>query len=978
MKLPARLGGDLGALGTWFKEALKPDPILTVSEWADEHRMLSRKASSEPGKWSTSRTPYLREIMDTLSVFHPARKIVFKKSSQIGGALALDTPVPTIDGWATMASLRVGDMVFDEKGRPCRVTYKSPVFTENNCYRITFSDGAQIVCDHVHKWTVYDETDYRRIKRRTLFTPGLEENFLKHIRGKKKFTYQIPVQEPLRCEERGLPLDPYLFGVYLANGSRSSGQLSFHVKDADEILGRIGRERLVRADSLNCVNVLIRGLCAELNKNEMLHKKEIPQIYLRASFDQRLKLLQGLMDCDGSISGNRCEYSSVDESLARGVKELLASLGIKYSDYSKISTRGFSGLKTLSPRMMYRISFTTFRVPVFALKRKLSKMRTEGRVSETLKRRIVGVERIATVPTACISVDSPSHLYLCGREMVPTHNTECGNNWLGYIIDHVPGPVMLIQPTVDTARRNSKLRIEPMIDESPRLKAKMVAPRSKKASNTVQQKDFNGGTLVMAGANSAAGLRSMPAKYLMLDEVDAYPRDVDGEGDPIALVMARSRTFSRRKAFLISTPTIDGLSKIDDEYRDSDRREYFVPCPHCEKKQTLKFEGLKWTEGKPAGTSYFCEHCGEEIPERFKTDMLAKGEWVPGNPDHETVGFFINSLYSPLGWYSWGDIARDYEEAKREHEQEKKTEKLRTFTNTVLGKTYEEPGEAPEWKRLYLRREPYKIGACPKGTLFITCGVDVQKDRVELEVVAWGRRKESWSVDYQVLSGDTAGDEVWDTLEEYLGKTFPGEDGAAFPIKMTAIDSGFRTQEVYNFCRKFAPNRVTAVKGNDNLSVVVGLPRIVDAKLKGRVYRRAAKVWNIGVSILKAELYGWLNMDPPIGEEKTPTGFCHFPEYDEEYFKQLTAEKVVTKRNRKGYTAQEWVKERERNEALDCRIYNRAAASLAGLDRMKDKDAERLEKKNIAKAIDPPNTEKGTGSKSKRQRKPRARSEFWG
>jgi phage terminase large subunit GpA-like protein len=342
------------------------------------------------------------------------------------------------------------------------------------------------------------------------------------------------------------------------------------------------------------------------------------------------------------------------------------------------------------------------------------------------------------------------------------------------------------------------------------------------------------------------------------------------------------------------------------------------------------------------------------------------------------VGFFINSLYSPLGWYSWGDIARDYEEAKREFEDEKKTEKLRTFTNTVLGKTYEEPGEAPEWKRLYLRREPYTIGTVPVGVAFLTCGVDIQKDRIELEVVGWGLKKESWSIEYQVLPGNTSEDAVWEALEEALGRTFPGEEGGNYSIRMTAIDSGFQTQSVYNFCRKFAPNRVVAVKGNDNLSVIVGLPRIVDAKLKGRiVHRRAAKVWNIGVSILKSELYGWLNMDPPVGEEKMPGGFCHFPEYDEEYFKQLTAEKVVTKRNRKGYTAQEWVKERERNEALDARIYARAAASLAGLDRMKEKDTDKVRKKELAQSATESQTSDNGEVKPRRRPRKKRQSDFW-
>lgn len=559
--------------------------------------------------------------------------------------------------------------------------------------------------------------------------------------------------------------------------------------------------------------------------------------------------------------------------------------------------------------------------------------------------------------------------------------TECGNNWLGYIIDHAPAPTMLIQPTVDTAKRNSRLRIEPLIDESPRLKEKVRAAKSRDSANTVQQKDFEGGTLVMTGANSAAGLRSMPARFIMLDEVDAYPRDVDGEGDPVSLVMARSRTFSRRKAFLVSTPTFDGLSKIDDEFKMSDRRFYHVPCPHCGKKQKLEFKNLQWTEKEPSSVLYYCEGCGVGIEERFKTKMLDQGEWIAENPGAETIGFHLNSLYSPLGWYSWAEIATEYEEAKREQEQEKKTAKMKTFINTVLGETYKEPGEAPEWKRIYLRRESYKIGTVPSGVLFLTCGVDVQKDRLECEVVGWGKGKESWSITYVVFRGDTAGEEVWKELEQFItDQTFEHELGPQMPIKLTAVDSGYNTQHVYNFVRKFPPTKVVAIKGKDNLAMLVGLPKVVDAKFQGRAIRRAVKVWGVGVSLLKSELYGWLKLDPPIGEEKTPSGFCHFPEYDEEYFKQLTAEKVVIRRNRKGFSLTEFVKERERNEALDCRTYARAAASMVGLDRFRAQDFERFRVQSIAKPADNVNNVNEGLQKQTKDKPPRAKREresFW-
>lgn len=582
----------------------------------------------------------------------------------------------------------------------------------------------------------------------------------------------------------------------------------------------------------------------------------------------------------------------------------------------------------------------------------------------------------------CLSVTHPAQKIVF-KKGSQVGGTECGNNWLGYVIDYAPGPFMLVMPTVDLARKVSRQRIEPLIDETPKIKGKVKEKKSRDSSTTILHKDFPGGTLILAGANSAAGLKSSPARYTMLDEIDEMPLDVEGQGDPISLVLARSRTFSRRKALLISTPTIDGISKIDDEFEASDKRFYLVPCPHCGHKQRLVFKNLQWEAGKPDTVAYYCEECGVAIEERFKTKMLAAGEWV-ATAESRTVGFHISALYSPLGWYSWSQVAADYEAAKEDFEKHRKTEKMKSFHNTVLGETYKEVGEVPEWKALYLRREKYKFGVVPKGVRFLTAGVDVQKDRLEIEVAGWGARKESWSIDYTVLVGDTSGDKVWTDLEEYLEKVFPfeGEEGGGLPIKMTAVDSSYNTQTVYNFARKFPITKLIAIKGADSLSVLVGQPRAVDVKKSGKTIRRGVKVFSIGVSLLKSELYGWLKLMPPIGSEPVPSGFCHFPEYGEEYFQQLTAEKLIIKKNRRGFSQTEWVKERERNEALDCRIYARAAASLVGLDRLKEFASERVAVKIVAKSPAPQHNENETPpqldpSKVKPKRRTREASDYW-
>lgn len=308
---------------------------------------------------------------------------------------------------------------------------------------------------------------------------------------------------------------------------------------------------------------------------------------------------------------------------------------------------------------------------------------------------------------------------------------ECGNCWIGYVIHQAPGPMMAVAPTVELVKRNSKQRIDPLIEESEVLRERVRERRSRDSGNTVLSKEFPGGVLILTGANSAVGLRSMPARYLFLAEVDGYPGDVEGEGDPILLAERRSATFQRRKILLVSTPKTKSLSRIQREYEASDQRQYFVPCPHCGEQQTLELENLRWPEGRPREAEYACTHCDALIGKRHKTWMLDHGEWRPTAPgDGRTAGFHLSSLYSPVGWFSWADAAEMYEQAQ------KTPDLMKGFVNTVLGPPFEEEAEAPEWQRLYERRESYRIGMVPDGGLFLTAGVDIQKDRIEVEVLA--------------------------------------------------------------------------------------------------------------------------------------------------------------------------------------------------------------------------------------------------
>ncbi|OQB90529.1 MAG: Phage terminase large subunit (GpA) [Verrucomicrobia bacterium ADurb.Bin122] len=537
----------------------------------------------------------------------------------------------------------------------------------------------------------------------------------------------------------------------------------------------------------------------------------------------------------------------------------------------------------------------------------------------------------------CLSPSSPVErvVFMKGAQVGAT---ECGNNWIGYVIHQAPGPMMAVQPTVEMAKRNSKQRIDPLIEESEVLRKLVRDPRSRDSGNTVLAKEFPGGVLVMTGANSAVGLRSMAARYLFLDEIDGYPGDVDDEGDPIQLVAARARTFARRKIYLVSTPKITGLSRIEAAFEESDQRRYWVPCPVCGEYQTLKFAQLTWPKGKPKQAVYVCEHCSARLENHQKHTMLARGEWRPSAVgDGRTAGFWLSSLYSPVGWFSWADAAEMFEKAR------KNPTLLQVFVNTVLGETWAEAGDAPDWQRLYDRRENYRLGTVPAGGLFLVAGCDVQRDRLEIALVAWGRNRENWLTDYVVLDGDTSRPEVWDRLTDLLNTTYPHTCGARLGIVRMAVDSGFATQQVYAWAREQGPGRVLVTKGYETGSAPIGQPSAVEVTLDGRKIKRGVKVWPVATGMLKSELYGWLKLERPTEESKPyPPGYCHFPQLPEEFFKQLTAEQLVPKVV-KGYRKLEWVKTRERNEALDTYVLCRAAATQYGMDRFGERHWKALE-----------------------------------
>lgn len=488
--------------------------------------------------------------------------------------------------------------------------------------------------------------------------------------------------------------------------------------------------------------------------------------------------------------------------------------------------------------------------------------------------------------------------------------TEVLNNLVGFLMHRDPCPILVLQPTIEMAQAWSKDRLAPMLRDTPPLADMVTVGNRRDSSNTLLHKVFPGGHITMAGANSPASLASRPIRVLLCDEVDRYPSSAGSEGDPVNLARKRTATFWNRKVLLTSTPTVRGASRIEMEFEQSDQRRFFVPCLHCGEHQVLKWAQVQWPKNEPRRAEYACEHCGALLNDGQRVAMIRRGEWRATAPFNGRAGFHLSELYSP--WSALGAMAQAFVEAKRSPET------LKTWINTSLGETWEDSGEGVDDTGLLSRREEY-AAEVPGDAVLLTAGVDVQTDRLEVEVVGWGEGEESWSVDYLVIHGDPARGETWAALDEALGRTYHHESGTALHVTAAGIDSGgAHTQIVYDYCRRRTARRVFALKGIAG----AGRPVVTLSRKSQGGGNRKVDLYMVGVDDAKGTIYSRLKIDEP------GPGYCHFPyERGEEYFAQLTAERIVTKYAR-GFARREWQKVRARNEALDCRVYAYAALRI--------------------------------------------------
>lgn len=525
----------------------------------------------------------------------------------------------------------------------------------------------------------------------------------------------------------------------------------------------------------------------------------------------------------------------------------------------------------------------------------------------------------------CFSETSPVKkvAVMKGRRMGFTVGV--GGNWFLYILDVAPGPALFVSGDKDMAETVFELIFDQMI-ESAGLGHKIFAQTEKKSNkktgDTKRRKDFTGGFFFAIGPNSGAKLKSLGFRYEYFDEVEAYPQEVKEEGDPIVLGERGADEYEPISKFLYtSTPHIDHTSRIKPLFKKGDQRYFYVPCKHCGHKQILKWRDengnyrLKYETDEMGrliqeSVHYECEKCGGHWKNSDKSAFLGLGEWrataIPMEPNYRS--YHLSSLYSPVGMRSWESICQQWIEAKGD------PGKQRVFVNTVLGETWVEKGEAPPHPIVMLKREGYETGTCPGEAYFVTIGADVQKDRIEVEIVAWGKDKESWSVDYITLDGLTSDidGEVWTKLSDLLFA-----DHAGLPVKMAFIDAGYNTSTVYEFCDQYA--NVIPVMGDSRVGAKGKPYTLGDLTSKGYHIKRV----NLDTHPLKQELYANLQKGKPEKGQPYPAGYCHMPlEYGEKHFRQLMSEEFYPEKTKHGKIKWAWhLKLGRRNEAHDCRLY---------------------------------------------------------
>ncbi len=547
-----------------------------------------------------------------------------------------------------------------------------------------------------------------------------------------------------------------------------------------------------------------------------------------------------------------------------------------------------------------------------------------------------GPWRTALVPYLAEIMDSLSAHDPC-REIVLMKSAQVGGtevllNWLGYVASHAPAEMMMVTPTLELRDRFVKRRLRPLIRETAAVGQALGGLRSRDADASMGLLRFAGGGLILSGANSPNSLREASVRYVACDEVDGFDWAVGGEGDPLALIENRMRTYSRRKLLLVSTPTLRGSSRIEQRYLASDQRRYHVPCPACAAMQPLQMANLRWqthTHPPLAGAPerrevvtawYECAHCGARIDEHHKPGLLARGQWIAQAPGVAVRGYHLSALYAPLGLgLRWPELAQRWLDAQGD------TASLQVYINTYLGETWEDKRRnRTEAHEIAQRAEPYALRSAPADCLLVTVGVDVQDDRLSVQWLGFGPGRCWWALDWLEPPGNAALDAVWRDLLDLLAQPIAHASGGVLRVRAVGVDiGGHHTEQVKAFVEAAAYTLrvpVMALQGSRHRAAAVLPRRPVHSEMTraGRRVRRGVPVWQVGTEIAKDRLYNDLAADADQAPEDRRAHFA--ADLPPEYYAQLTAETFNPARNR--YE----LRRGRRNEGLDTWVYAYAAA----------------------------------------------------
>ena len=493
--------------------------------------------------------------------------------------------------------------------------------------------------------------------------------------------------------------------------------------------------------------------------------------------------------------------------------------------------------------------------------------------------------------------------------------TETELNMIGYALDQTSSPTMMVYPTDTIAKFASDKRVQPMIKS-----VKSINDKFDENSKLLELDFNNGNYMVLVGANSPSSLSSRSIKYLFFDEIDKYPAFAGKEADPIKLATERTKTFVDKKIVMVSTPTVESGNIWQAFMSANERRQYYVPCPHCGVSQTLKFKQIKWPEEHNDNadmirdTAYYeCEHCGERIYDKHKMEMLRSGEWRAVNESQSkvrSVSYHLSSIYSP--WVTFGDVAYEFKNSKDTPAT------LMNFINSWLAEPWKS-AKTKSTQNLEFTQSNYPCGVVPDKAVLLIASVDVQLDHFWWEVRAYAPGVKSYLIDYGQAS-------TWEDLEEIIiNREYPSEYGEARQVMKAGIDSGFRTDEVYQFCSRF-PEVCIPVKGSSNHSTMAA-PYTMTSLEKGVV--GGLKLYVLNTDYWKDFIFA--RMIRQADED----GTIHlYKECPQEYSDHLRSEEKQEIRNVKtGAVTVQWkpLTSHPVNHLLDTCTYNAAVADIAGV-----------------------------------------------